>query len=173
MKKAVAVSIAFTIIIGSAFVYLLSRSQVPSETPDISVSAIDGRKIHFKSMQGKPFLVTFWATTCSMCLKEMPHLVELYDELNKEGFEIVGIAMSYDPPNRVVALSEQKNIPYTIALDIDGSAAKAFGDVYTTPTSFLINANGQIIQHNTGVMNMNNLRLKIRELLATKETTFS
>ena len=79
------------------------------KAPDISLNFIDGQKIDLNSLQGNPLLVTFWATTCSTCIKEMPHLVELYDELNKDGLEIIGIAMSYDPPNRVVEVSEKRN----------------------------------------------------------------
>ena len=103
----------------------------------------------------------------------MPHLIALYDELNKDGFEIIGIAMSYDPPNRVVELSERKNIPYPIALDIDGSAAKAFGNVKVTPTSFLIGPQGNIVQKNTGEMNIKDLRMKVKELLQINLTTVS
>jgi len=141
--------------------------------PDISLNLIDGRTIEVKSLQGKPLLNTFWATTCSSCMKEMPHLVALYEDLHQEGLEIIGIAMSYDPPNLVVALSEKKQIPYPIALDIDGSAARAFGDVDLTPTSFLISAEGKIIQKNIGELDIKQLRIKINSLLNQTDTTLS
>ena len=38
---------------------------------------------------GKPVLVTFWATSCPGCVKEMPHFIDLYRELNSRGFELV------------------------------------------------------------------------------------
>lgn len=79
-----------------AGLWFLQSSASLNSAPDISLNFIDGRKIEFNSFQGKPLLVTFWATTCSTCLQEMPHLVELYDEFNKDGFEIIAIAMPYD-----------------------------------------------------------------------------
>ena len=103
----------------------------------------------------------------------MPHLIELYNELNKDGFEIVAIAMPYDPPNRVVELSEQRGITYPIALDIEGLAIKAFGDVSVTPTSFLIDSLGNIVEEKTGEMDIKQLRIRIKELLQTSSTTIS
>lgn len=148
-------------------------SQELTKVPDISLNFIDGRKIEFNAFKGKPLLVTFWSTTCSTCIKEMPHLIELYNELNKDGFEIVAIAMPYDPPNRVVELSEQRGITYPIALDIEGLAMKAFGDVSVTPTSFLIDSLGNIVEEKTGEMDIKQLRIRIKELLQTSSTTIS
>ena len=173
MKKLV-FSIVTGVILTVALVFwLFLNPDNLDKAPDISLNFINGQKIDINSLQGKPLLVTFWATTCSTCIKEMPHLVELYDELNKDGFEIIGIAMSYDPPNQVVELSEMRNIPYPIALDIDGSAAKAFGNVKVTPTSFLIGPQGNIVQQKTGEMNIEDLRMRVKELLQTDLITVS
>jgi thiol-disulfide isomerase/thioredoxin len=115
-------------------------------------------------------LVTFWATTCNSCVSEIPHLIELYDELAPQGLEIIAIAMDYDPPNRVVALRKARNIPYPVALDIQADAARAFGDVRLTPTSFLIAPDGQIAHRRTGKLNMAALRKDILAMLAATRT---
>lgn len=133
--------------------------------PDVSFNTIDGRQLDIKSLRGKPLLVTFWATTCTGCLKELPHLIELYHALAPAGFEIIGVAMAYDPPSQVVEMTTRKQIPYPIALDIDSSIADAFGNVMLTPTSFLIDPDGKIIQHKIGEMNMEKLNLQIRKLI--------
>ena len=136
-------------------------------SPDISLATIKGEKIQLASLQGKPVLVTFWATTCPGCLKEIPHLIELYDELAPQGLEIIGIAMDYDPPNRVLAMSNARNIPYPIALDIHADAARAFGNVRLTPTSFLIAPDGRIVYQKIGTLNMARLRKDILGMLGT------
>ncbi len=148
-------------------------SQELTRVPDISLNFIDGRKIEFNDFKGKPLLVTFWSTTCSTCIKEMPHLIELYNELNKDGFEIIAIAMPYDQPNRVIELSEKKGVTYPVALDIEGLAMRAFGGVSVTPTSFLIDSLGNIVEQKTGEINIKHLRIKIKELLGTSNTTIS
>jgi peroxiredoxin len=136
-------------------------------SPDISLMTIKGEEIQLTSLQGKPLLVTFWATTCPGCLKEIPHLIELYDELAPQGLEIIGIAMDYDPPNRVLALSKARNIPYPIALDIHADAARAFGNVRLTPTSFLIAPDGRIVYQKVGTLNMVRLREDILGMLGS------
>ena len=80
-------------------------------SPDIRLVILDGGQLQLASLRGKPLLVTFWATTCPSCIKEMPHLIELYEELSPRGLEIIGIAMDYDPPNHVLAMRNAKNIP--------------------------------------------------------------
>ena len=161
MKKLLKIS-AFLIIFAGLALHL-----IPSRAPDIHLNFINGQTINVHSYKGKPLLVTFWSITCTFCLEEIPALTKLYNELNPHGFEIIGIAMSYDPPNRVIELSKKRKIPYSIALDINSDAEKAFGNIKTTPTSFLINSDGKIIQHNVGAMNMKKLRSKIKRLLQT------
>lgn len=173
MKTKLILSVATLIIVALSVFGLFISSQGLDKAPDISLNIIDGRKIEFSSLRGKPLLVTFWSTTCATCIKEMPHLVELYKQLNKDGLEIIGIAMPYDPPNRVLELTEKKAIPYPIALDIEGVASKAFGNINATPTSFLIDSLGNIIQQKTGEMDIEQLRIKIIKLLQTPPTTIS
>ncbi|MGB5260352.1 MAG: TlpA disulfide reductase family protein [Gammaproteobacteria bacterium] len=134
-------------------------------SPDISLMTIKGEKLQLDSYRGRPLLVTFWATTCPGCIREMPHLIELYQELHPQGLEIIGIAMDYDPPNQVLAMSKARAIPYPIALDIQADAAHAFGDVRLTPTSFLIAPDGRIVYQKTGEMDMLKIRKEILAML--------
>ena len=136
-------------------------------SPDISLVTIKGEQLQLASYRGRPLLITFWATTCPGCIKEMPHLIELYEEMHPLGLEIIGIAMDYDPPNLVIAMTEERAIPYPIALDIQADAARAFGNVRLTPTSFLIAPDGRIAYRKTGVLDMDRIRQDIRTMLAT------
>jgi peroxiredoxin len=134
-------------------------------SPDISLLGIDGTELRLADYRGRPLLVTFWATSCTSCIREIPHLARLYRELAPQGLEIIGIAMSYDPPNEVLAMRERRNIPYPIALDIHADAARAFGDVRITPTAFLIAPDGRIVYHRAGILDPEALRRDIIGLL--------
>lgn len=140
------------------------------DSPDIRLLSLDGDEIRLADLRGQPILVTFWATTCPGCVKEIPHLIELYEELSPRGLEIIGIAMDYDPPNQVLAARDARNIPYPIVLDLDASASVAFGNVRLTPTSFLINPAGQIVFQKIGEMNMVTIRQKILAMLDSNRT---
>ncbi len=167
-KKEVFIGL-FTVLISVAIVWVWLTPSSLSFAPDVALKIIDGRKIELKKLKGQPVLVTFWATTCAGCVKEMPHLVALYKELAPQGLEIVGVAMSYDPPNQVLEMSKRKQIPYPIALDIDGSVANAFGKVMITPTSFLIAPDGTVVKHKIGEMDMEKIRDDIIVMLSAEQ----
>ncbi|MDH3979380.1 MAG: TlpA family protein disulfide reductase [Gammaproteobacteria bacterium] len=155
----------FAIVLLAALGYLWLAPAGLKSSPDISVTSIDGRELKLSDYRGQPLLVTFWATSCPGCIKEMPHLIELYEELSPQGLEIIGIAMDYDPPNHVLAMREARQIPYPIALDLNADSARAFGNVRLTPTSFLIAPDGRIVFQKIGEMNMDKLRRDILDML--------
>ena len=157
----------------ATLVYLWLAPAGMKHSPDISLTTIKGEKLQLASYQGRPVLVTFWATTCPGCIKEMPHLIELYEELHPRGFEIISITMDYDPPNQVLAMSKARDIPYHVALDIQAKAARAFGDVRLTPTSFLIAPDGRIVYQKTGEMDIARVRQDILEMLEARAATGS
>ena len=152
------------------FGYLLLTPVGLSHRPDISLATISGQRLQLSSYRGRPLLVTFWATSCPGCLREMPHLIELYHELHPRGLEIIAVAMAHDPPDRVLAMSRARRIPYPVALDIDSNAAQAFGDVRMTPTSFLIAPDGRVVFQTTGQMDPDRLRRDIIGLLTSAPT---
>lgn len=135
------------------------------QAPSVAFADLDGQRLTLDELRGRPVLVTFWATTCPSCVKEIPHLIDLHRELAPRGLTVIGVAMAYDPPPQVRELVERREIPYTIALDRDGSAAKAFGDVSLTPTTFLIDPQGRIVQRTLGEVDMEVLKRRIEGML--------
>lgn len=134
-------------------------------TPDTTFTTITGKHISLKDLHGKPMVVTFWATTCPSCIKEIPHLISLYEQFQPQGVEIIGIAMVYDPPNRVVAMSQEKKLPYPVVLDLKGNYAKVFGRVWATPTTLLVNSNGTLAKRVVGPFDLNEMTKRIEQLL--------
>lgn len=173
MKKFILPAFAVVILTSAiTTVFYLDNNDL-TRIPDISLSIIDGREIKLSALQGKPLLITFWATTCSTCVKEIPNLIKFYNDLEDDEIEIVAIAMPYDPPNLVVALSEEHSIPYPVALDINGNAVKAFGDIQVTPTSFLIDPAGNVVDKSYGEIDIETLKQKLKILLQPNSATIS
>jgi peroxiredoxin len=142
-----------------------------AHAPDIGLLSIDGEELRLTAYRGRPVLVTFWSTTCPSCVREIPHLTELYRDLAPQGLEIIGIATAYDPPNRVLEMRQSHNIPYPVALDIHADAAHAFGDVRVTPTSFLIAPDGRVVQSKIGRLDITRLRREILAMIATQASS--
>ncbi|MDH5183695.1 MAG: TlpA family protein disulfide reductase [Gammaproteobacteria bacterium] len=156
------------ILSGLAYVWL-SPSGLQN-APSVTLQTLKGQQLTLSDWQGKPVILTFWATTCPGCIKEMPHLVELYEQLHDQGLEVLGIAMAYDPPNQVATLVKARQLPYTIALDLDGKAAEAFGKIRLTPTTFLISPEGKIVHKKIGELNMEHIRATIKQMLDNTNT---
>ncbi|MFM7657632.1 MAG: TlpA disulfide reductase family protein, partial [Burkholderiaceae bacterium] len=107
---------------------LLKREPAPAAT----FNTLKGEQLSTSSLRGKVVLVNFWATSCGSCIAEMPQMVSTFNKYREQGFELVAVAMSYDPPQYVQNYAETRQLPFTVALDNNGSNAKAFGNVQLT-----------------------------------------
>ena len=83
------------------------------------------------------------------------------------------MAMSYDPPSHVMKMIENRQIPYPVSLDPDGTIAQSFNNVMLTPNSFLIAPDGTIVKHKVGEMNITALRQQILNLLTQQSQVTS
>jgi len=135
------------------------------QAPSVTLQLLDGERVALDSLRGRPVMVTFWATTCVGCRREVPHLVDLYEKFRARGFELVAVAMSYDPPEQVLRFRNDKQLPYRVALDLDGGAARAFDDVTLTPTTFVIAADGRIAFQTIGEFDTGAMESLIDSLL--------
>lgn len=118
--------------------------------PQVTFVSIQGEKITTADLRGKVVLVNFWATDCAVCLREMPHITATYDKYRAQGFETIAVAMRHDPPNYVLHYAGSNRLPFKVALDPMGELAKAFGDVKLTPTTFIIDRQGRVVQRIVG-----------------------
>lgn len=118
--------------------------------PPVTFVGIKGEQITPASLQGKVVMVNFWATSCTTCVKEMPQMVDTYNKYKAQGLELIAVAMDYDRPDYVLNFAENRQLPFKVALDVKGEAAKAYGDVKMTPTTFVIDKQGRIIKRYVG-----------------------
>jgi len=118
--------------------------------PNVTYHALDGQTLESLDLRGKVVLVKFWATSCVTCVQQMPHTVEVFEDLAPRGFEVIAVAMDYDPIAYVRHFSETRKLPFTVVHDASGDIARAFGDVQLTPTAFLIDKQGRIVKRYLG-----------------------
>ena len=145
--------------------FALRDHGTPKSFPPVSISTIDGRSFDSAAVEGRPVLVTFWSTTCLVCLREMPDLEAFYNRLAPLGFEIIAVSMRWDPPDEVVRLARARALPYPVALDVNGTIARAFGDVSVTPTHLLIGPGGEVVFHRTGALDFAELGDRVQSML--------
>ena len=111
--------------------------------------------------------MNFWATSCTTCVAEMPELIATYNKYKARGFETVAVAMSYDPPSYVVNFAQTRQLPFKVAIDNTGGVAKAWGDIQLTPTTFVLDKQGNIVKRYVGAPNFAELHQLIDKLLAS------
>lgn len=162
MKIFIATMAASAVLLGTALLYSTSSSKAPEAT----FVFLDGSLRTANDFRGKVTLVNFWATSCATCVAEMPMIVRAHEKYRSRGYETLAVAMSYDPPSYVVNFASTRKLPFAVALDNTGAAAKAWGDVKVTPTTFVVNKRGNIVKRYVGKPNFDELDKLIEELLA-------
>ena len=138
----------------------------PAQAPEVTFSTLSGKQLQMSELRGKVILVKFWATSCVTCVAQMPDNMDNFNTYHTKGFEVVAVAMQYDPANYVINFVETRKIPFTVALDTRGQVAQAFGEVKLTPTAFLIDKNGKILKRYLGEYDKAEFRRTLEKALA-------
>jgi thiol-disulfide isomerase/thioredoxin len=126
--------------------------------PNVTFTTIEGKQISMASLKGKVVLVNFWSTNCGACVTEMPALASTYNAYKAKGFEVIAVAMPYDPPAQVLNYATQKKLPFPVMDDGFGEMVAKFDDVSVTPSTYIYNKQGKRIQYTIGALNFKALR---------------
>ncbi|SPE42821.1 exported hypothetical protein [Candidatus Sulfopaludibacter sp. SbA3] len=90
---------------------------------------------------GYALLIEFWATWCTPCRENIPHLNQLADEFQTSGIDF--LSLTSEPQETVKRFLEDHPMHGIVALDPDGATSNAFGAV-GLPTTVLIDSTGTI-----------------------------
>ena len=156
------------LVILALFVFIgLNLIKIPlALAPNVTFTTISGQKINMADLRGKVVLVNFWATDCSACVREMPNLVNTYNAYKAKGFEVIAVAMPYDPPAQVLNYVTQKALPFPVMHDGFGEIIKQFDGVNLTPTTYLFDKQGKRLQYTIGALDFEKLnQLLDKELI--------
>ncbi len=134
--------------------------------PPFDYTLLDGTRASSAGLRGKVLLMNFWATSCAVCVAEMPAIVATHQRFRARGYETLAVAMQYDAPARVAGFAESRRLPFGVVIDNTGAIARAFGDVALTPTTFLIDRRGAIARRHVGAPDFAALHAQVETLLA-------
>ncbi|MFC1683278.1 TlpA family protein disulfide reductase [Candidatus Zixiibacteriota bacterium] len=116
-----------------------------SQCPDFQLKNLQGQRIALADLLGKgPILISFWATWCKPCIKELPHLQEMYDEYREQGFQV--IAISEDTPrslSKVKSFIAGKKYDFLVLLDENNAVQRKF-NFRQLPYTVLLDSEGYI-----------------------------
>ena len=134
--------------------------------PEVRYATLAGQNFATSDLRGKVVLINFWATSCEVCVREMPMMVETYRKYSPRGYEMVAVAMSYDHPNLVADYVQKNSLPFKVALDSDGAIARQWDNVQLTPTTFVIDRRGRIVKRYVGAPKAAELHAVLDKALA-------
>ncbi len=137
--------------------------------PSVLVKTLEGNSFNIQNISNKnnPIVISFWATWCKPCKKELNNIAEVYEEWQDET-NVKLIAISIDDARSVSKVAPYVNASdweYEIYLDSNGDLKRALG-VSTVPHTFLLNNKKQIIWQHKGYIDGDEEKLfeKIKEI---------
>lgn len=133
-----------TIFIAATFNYsIFAQKKVASiNLKDLKGKSYDTGNLGFKG----PVIISFWATWCSPCKKELNTIHEMYEDWQDEtGVTLVAVSIDdQKTKNNVPAYVNGKAWDYLVLLDPNGDFKRAMG-VNNVPHTFLLDAEGNIV----------------------------
>ncbi len=124
-----------------------------SALPNVTVKTLSGQSIRLDDAvsKGKITVISFWATWCSPCKKELDAMKSLYDTW-KEDYNVEIIAISTDDTRslrKVKPMVGERGWKYTILTDEKQDLLKAL-NFQTIPQTFLLDKNKKIVYSHNG-----------------------
>ncbi|MBI2177658.1 MAG: TlpA family protein disulfide reductase [Candidatus Tectomicrobia bacterium] len=121
--------------------------QPPERVPldEFELKDLDGKSVRFSSFRGKVVLVNLWATWCSYCEKERPHLEALYRKYKDRGFVVVAISIDVEGAAAVRPYVEKRKLSFVHLLDPESEIARGYFGLRGTPTNYFVDRAGNAV----------------------------
>ena len=165
MKKIISLAVLI-------FTFVFSFSQ-NKKLPDVSIPNMKGEKVNISNFgkDGKITVMSFWATWCVPCKKELNNVAEVYDDW-KKNYNLEVVAVSTDDARDAAKVKSYVNgqrWDFTVLLDQNQDLKRAL-NFQTIPFTLLIDKNGNIVYSHSGYVEGDELLLeeKIKALVGQK-----
>lgn len=144
MKKFLGIFLLAVVLAAAGYIVLAPKHQ---PAPAFALQNLQGQTVSESALRGKVTLINFWFPSCPGCVTEMPKLIQMAKDYQGKNFQIIAISIPVpsDPLPVVKAYAEQHQLPFTVLYDAQGHTQQAY-QVIATPTSFLVNSQGQVVK---------------------------
>jgi len=144
-----------------------ASAQDRSLAGDFALQTIEGDELQLSSLRGRVVLLNLWATWCVPCLKEMPDLNEMHQELSPEGLTVVGLTIDGEDKPVIDRFVQRLGVTYPVVYGSVEAAQSVLGTnaVPILPTTLLIDREGYIIERIVGTVPIEETTHTLQDLL--------
>lgn len=149
---------------------MVYAQQASSELPAVTLKNISGKTINTSELSndGKPIIISFFATWCKPCNRELSAISEVYEDWQDEtGVKLIAVSIDQAQNiNKVKPLVDGNGWPYEVLLDPNSDFKRALG-VQMIPFVLIVDGKGKIVYKHNGYTEgaENELIEKVRELV--------
>lgn len=155
--------------LAAALFILIGCAAANAQLPSVTLKTLDGKTVNTAeiSNDGKPWVLTFFATWCKPCNRELKAIHEVYPDWQEEtGMKVVAVSVDEaQNMNKVRPLVDSEGWEYEILLDPNGDLRRQLG-IQMIPHCLIIDGNGKIAESRSGYTEgaESHIIEKIREL---------
>lgn len=145
-----------------------------AQLPAVTLKTLEGKTIDTSTLEngGKPFIISFFATWCHPCNRELKAIHEVYPDWQDEtGVKVIAVSIDQAQNiQKVKPLVDGYGWEYEVLLDPNSDFKRAMG-VNLIPHVFIVDGKGNIVESRSGYTEGSESHLieKVRELIAAEE----
>lgn len=131
--------------------------------PAFQLQTVSGEKVSLSQMQGRPFWLSFWSTSCAPCQEQLPDLVTVSREVEADGISLL-LVNAGDQPDVVRAYLQHTGYgALPVVLDPDFAATAAY-NIYYMPSHVFVGTDGKIRRVETRQLTASGMRDALKSL---------
>ncbi len=148
--------------------FLFGQTEL-NEAPNFKLPNLDGDMIELSEVAGSgPVILSFWATWCKPCLKEMTYFNDFYNEYNERGLKLLAISVDSEKSvSKVRPYIRSNGYEFPVLLDTNSEVARKYY-AQMVPFTVILNKKGEVVFIHLGYKKGDELKVKevIEKLLS-------